>query len=202
MDATKDASDPEEDGIPQFGLRWLSRADSEKHAGMVRAARRIHTTGRRVVALVPATPSIGIAGLGLHLAHAFSDLGIVPVSFVDANTQAPALSELASEAFAGSAGLVDITVARGIRVTTSVGPARAGLALPELERKLAELSETSRYVLVDATGFRELGEHLRLYEVVDGVLIVAESGRTADSVVRQYYSEVPAARIMGVLLVG
>jgi hypothetical protein len=86
--------------------------------------------------------------------------------------------------------------------TASRAPAGAGEAVPALARLLLEGVDLFRHVLVDLTGFDLLGEHASAAACMDGVILVGQAHLTRERHILRYAEELPAGRLLGVLLVG
>ena len=55
---------------------------------------------------------------------------------------------------------------------------------------------------MDLTGFDHLGEHFSAMVALDGIIVVARSGRTFGTTLEAWMREIPAERILGILLTG
>ena len=189
--------------LAQLGVDPVPQRANARFA-LVQTARRLWQTGHRVVGLLPATPAVATMGLALQLAKALSDLNAGTVAVIDANPQKPALAKLAPEPSASTgAAFVELRLQDSpIVVTTRPrGLESPTGTLEELARVVAAQREQAVLTLLDLTGFRELGEHLDAYQLADGVVIVAHTGKTPERAVARCSREIPAAVNLGVLLI-
>ena len=152
--------------------------------------------------LLPATDRVAATGLALQLARALRDLGITPVAVLDAHPERPALSRLIPDAASQPAGFLELSLGEGIVITTRAQPVTGQDASPlELARVVNEHRERYRLTLLDLAGFREFGQHLDAFDLVDGVLIVAHAGKTQERAVILAERELPERVNLGVLLI-
>jgi hypothetical protein len=188
--------------LSSFGIRPLSAADGDVHFAVLRMARQLAMTERKVIGLLPATPQVGVAGLGVQLALAMVQLNLAPIAWVDAHPKLPAYTGLVAEDLRNSEGFVSLMAADGLVISTRATPVRRnGSGNETLQQVLLSHRQRFKHVLLDLTGFRELGEHLWAFDLVDGVLLVAQVGKTAEWSVEQCHREIPPAASLGVLLV-
>lgn len=175
----------------------------EAYAEFFRAARKLRTLNLKVVALIPADDRVAIPPVALQLALALSHAADQTVNVLDANTRHPALTQLASklEERTQRRGLITTWIAERVTVTTPPGALR-GLNLVELEETLERDRRRYGFVLIDFTGFDKLGEHVRAFQIVDGVLIVARTDHTKERDLLKIHGEVPREKSLGVLLIG
>ncbi|HWE31006.1 MAG TPA: hypothetical protein VHB97_23525 [Polyangia bacterium] len=182
---------------------WLEESETAAlRVDCIPLARRIKTSGRRIVALLPASPDIGVMAVGMQLGLALVESSNTTAAYVDANVRWPGISEIA----VGSRPDDDesLFATRWLRgqlaVLTPQRAAEAGAGVPQLARVIQHSTEIFSHVVVDLTGFKTLGEHLAAFEMVDGVIIVARAGRTTDDELLRLNHEVPRVLNMGVLL--
>jgi hypothetical protein len=187
----------------------VAAADSPVRIECTRAAQRILRHGCKTVGLMPASAQVGVVGAGLNIAVAMAELTGSTIAYVDANLRWPALPQLVgkgaeedpSDPTAGSAfstkwlrGDVALLVPKARAVNAS------GLAA--LARVLVSAQEVFACCLVDLTGWRRLGEHLTAFTLLDGLVTVAHKGLTTEDDLLQLSHELPAARSLGVVLLG
>jgi hypothetical protein len=194
-----------DDRLSQLGIEVIDdRRDPRVRAECMRIARRLRDSGRRVIGLLPATPRVGIPGVAVQLGVALVDLSGATVAYVDANVRWPAMSEVALAA--PRAAEDDVFATRWLHRSLAVLAPRtaqaAGAGIPELARVIEQGGELFQHVLVDLTGLDRLGEHLAAMALCQGVVVVAEAGRTHERELVRAEAEVTEDRRMGVLLVG
>ena len=175
----------------------------EAYAELFRAARKLRSLRLKAIALIPADDRVAIPPVAIQLALALSHAADQTVNVLDANTRHPALSQLASklEERTQRRGFITTWIAERVTVTTPPGRL-AGLNLVELEETLDRDRQRYGFVLIDFTGFEKLGEHVRAFQIVDGVLIVARTGRTKERDLLARHADVPEEKSLGVLLIG
>ncbi|MGE0320666.1 MAG: hypothetical protein AB7K71_08700 [Polyangiaceae bacterium] len=175
----------------------------EAYAEFFRAARKLRSLRLKAIALIPADDRVAIPPVAIQLALALSHAADQTVNVLDANTRHPALSQLASklEERTQRRGFITTWIAERVTVTTPPGRL-AGLNLVELEETLDRDRQRYGFVLIDFTGFEKLGEHVRAFQIVDGVLIVARTGRTKERDLLARHADVPEEKSLGVLLIG
>ncbi|MEZ4369883.1 MAG: hypothetical protein R3B07_03630 [Polyangiaceae bacterium] len=175
----------------------------EAYAEFFRAARKLRSLRLKTIALIPADDRVAIPPVAIQLALALSHAADQTVNVLDANTRHPALSQLASklEERTQRRGFITTWIAERVTVTTPPGRL-AGLNLVELEETLDRDRQRYGFVLIDFTGFEKLGEHVRAFQIVDGVLIVARTGRTKERDLLARHADVPEEKSLGVLLIG
>ncbi len=190
--------------LDSLGIPPISPGETpEAYAEFFRAARKLRTLGLKTIALIPADDRVAIPPVAIQLSLALSHAADQTVNVLDANTRHPALTQLASklEERTQRRGFITTWIADRVTVTTPPGPL-AGLNLVELEETLQRDRERYGFVLIDFTGFDKLGEHVRAYQIVDGVLIIARTGKTKERDLLEKHVDVPAEKNLGVLLIG
>lgn len=174
------------------------------HAECVRAARRLKEAGGRAIGLLPASSEVAVLPVGIQLASALTELTGGAVAYVDANARWPALSReewrsLPEELVAGFAVR---RVGPLIRLLTPHAEGGAGAGVVLLDALLGEDGDHYARLLVDLTGFRELGDHLAAIRSLDGVVIVARAGHTREADLLKLNHALAPEKNLGVLLVG
>ena len=200
-------------------LRDRDRADDEalralgidpltdpRHAGaraeLVRVARRLRARERKAIGLLPATREVGVVATGVQLGLALVELTGAPIAFVDANARWPALGAIGREAKGDRAVFATRWLHGTLALLTPRRAPAAGGAVPDLERIVGEGREMFAHLLVDLTGFEELGEHLAAIDLLDGVVVVAEARATREQALLDLARDLPAELDLGVLLIG
>lgn len=162
-------------------------------------ARRLRELRVRTVALVPAMEDVAVPGVALHLGRALAGTSVRPVAVVDAMGSwiGPRPARVGE--------------ARGLLVTSWLEESLALLspsgvapmaALRQLEGLLASEGATFEHLVLDLTGFRDLGQQLGACELVEAVLLVARCGATRTRGVMRRLRELSGTRCLGVLLTG
>lgn len=190
--------------LGSLGIPAVNPGDSPAaYAELFRAARQLRTLDRRAIALIPADDRVAVPPIAIQLALALSHASDRTVNVLDANTRHPALSQLASklEERTQRRGFITTWIAERVTVTTPPA-ARPGLNLAELEETLARDRQRYGFLLIDFTGFQRLGEHIRAFQIVDGVLLVARTGRTRERDLLRCHADIPDDKNLGVLLLG
>ena len=199
----------EQQRLRSTGIEVLvAEEDTQMRFECLRAAQRLHRSGCTTIGLVPASAEVGVVGVGVNLALALAELTGSTVGYVDANQRWPALARfvdgLAKDTDSEAAfsthwmrGNVALLVPR-----TPRGRGVAGSELKALSQALDSAREPFARCLVDLTGFARLGEHLHAFALLDGVVIVAQAGLTNEEELLALKEELPAKRLLGVLLVG
>ena len=168
----------------------------------VPVARQIKTAERRIIGLLPASADIGVIAVGVQLGLALVEVANATAAYVDANVRWPAISQTS----VGSRPDEDESMfatrwLRGqLALLTPPRVGEAGAGVPQLARVIQHSIELFSHVVVDLTGFKQLGEHLAAFEMVDGVIIVARGGRTTEDELLRLDREVPRQLKLGVLL--
>jgi hypothetical protein len=188
-------------------LESLGIALEEDEAARVRAdcipiARRIAAARRRVVALMPASPDVGVMAVGVQLGLALVETSNATAAYVDANLRWPGISQiLVGERREDDESMFATRWLRGqLALLTPPRAGEAGAGVPQLFRVIEHSIEIFSHVIVDLTGFKALGEHLAAFEMVDAVIVVARAGHTTDDELLRLNHEVPRRLNLGVLL--
>ncbi|MGZ3430048.1 MAG: hypothetical protein ACXVDD_17115 [Polyangia bacterium] len=185
-----------------LGIHLDEAAAAALRADCIPVASRIKTAGRRVVGLLPASADIGVMAIGIQLGLALVEVANATAAYVDANVRWPAIAQIVvgtrrddDESMFATRWL------RGqLALLTPPRAGEAGAGLPQLARVIQHSIEIFEHVVVDLTGFKQLGEHLAAIEMVDGVIVVARAGRTTEEELVHLGVEIPSYLNLGVLL--
>ena len=177
-------------------------SDGEAYAAVVRIARKLVSTDSRVIGLAPADDRVAVPPVAVRLAFGLTALGVAPVSVIDANTRFPAFAELVPPHAHNEGNYFRVVIDKNLWLLTPALEVRQGQEIPSLKAVLDTCLLEASMLLVDLTGYRQLGEHLKAYDLMDGILMLAASGRTREGAIKRSSDEVPQARQLGVLLVG
>ena len=152
-------------------------------AELVRAVRRLHLSGRRTIGVLPMSDVIAMPDILLRLAAALAE---------------------------GFAGRVDVLTARDVGPVAMLpggsrlrgSPDADARARPArwLIEEIAATPEDVGGLLVDLSGLVARGEHADVIAALDGVAVLAESGRLSEKDLAWLRREVPHDRMLGVLL--
>jgi len=206
------ASNPES-LLASVGISLVSsQSHPQVYAELFRAARRLRETGRTTVGLLPSGPRVAVPPVAIGLASALADLAQGAVAVVDANTRLPALGALAALAPSGSScppeaasaegGFATAWIRDGLAVLTMAQARPGGLDLALVESAVRQATSSFAHVLVDLTGFAPEGQHWGAFELLDGVLVVAQTAVSREAEMVTRCQELPRELDLGVLLVG
>lgn len=187
--------------LEALGLRLDEDELEVLRTDCVPVARRIARAGKKIVGLLPASRDVGIVAVGLQLGLALGELTNGTVAYADANIRWPALAHVAPNARAGDETMFATRWLRGqLALLTPARIGQAGAGVPQLARVIQHASELFAHVLVDLTGFKELGEHLAAIDMMDAVVVVARAGRTTEHELLRLNHDLPRHLNIGVLL--
>ena len=190
--------------LEPLGITIVDGNQPELHAACVRAARLLRFTGRRAIGLLPASSEVAVLPVGIQLCGALTQLCGATIAYVDANPRWPALplEALRSMPATYAGGFAVRWIGPHLALLTPHGERAAGAGVVLLDQLLGECAATYEHLIVDLTGFRELGEHLTAIRSLDGVVVVARAGFTHEADLLKLNHALPADRNLGVLLVG
>jgi len=158
-------------------------------------ARRLQHAERGAIALVPVPPEVDTRTAVLNLARALVRVGAERVAIVDAASRWPVGPEDPSEDA--------IFTRRQVEGIPVLAPRVAGAAaMAALKRLLESRVRPFRHLLVDLSGLEAQGEHLAAAALSDGVVLVAEAGRTREADLEAVRRELMPSQLVGVVLVG
>jgi hypothetical protein len=196
-------ADPDAEALRALGIDPLTDgASSAARAELARVARRLRASGRKLIGLLPASRGVGVVATGVQLGLQMAQLTGAPIAFVDANARWPVLSEIQRDAPADRAVFATRWLHGTLALLTPRRVGAAGGGVRDLERIVEEGREMFAHVLVDLTGFEELGEHLAAVDLLDGVVVVAAARETREQDLLRLARELPEELDLGVLLVG
>jgi hypothetical protein len=200
-----DSSETTDDALlASIGIRLDGSELGEVRAACAPIARRIHSSGVRVVGFVPSDERVAVPPLLVHLGLALCDLTGATVAVVDANVRYPGLGALARGQRTDHDDSVFTTrwLRGSLALLSPPRVERAGEVVPQLARALLEGAELFAHVLVDLTGFELLGEHASAAACMDAVALVGRAHRTHERELVMLADLMPHGRFLGVLLVG
>ncbi|HEU4538847.1 MAG TPA: hypothetical protein VFS00_32230 [Polyangiaceae bacterium] len=184
---------------------WLNpERDYGPYAELLRVARRLRDGRRRTVAFLPSDDAVPVTDVALQVGRALGNVVRAPVGFVDANTRRPQLNGLVLVPPAeGWRGFQAARVDEWLTILTPFGcQGDAGLDLALIAHTVKHECSPFKHVMVDLTGFEREGEHFSAIDLADGVVVVAEAGRTHERDVLKSHQQASGERDLGVLLVG
>lgn len=195
---------PEEVTLEALGIRLDERELEALRADCIPMARRIAHAQKRIIGLLPASPDVGIVAVGVQLGLALTEVSNGTVAYADANLRWPAISQIAVGTRPGeNESLFATRWLRGhLALLTPPRAGDAGAGVPQLARIIQHGAELFAHVVVDLTGFKELGEHLAAVDMMDAVVVVARAGRTREIELLRLDHELPRPLNFGVLLTG
>jgi len=171
------------------------------HTECARLVRRMRERLVHTLGLMPAADDVAVPAVAIELGRALADKRGNVVGVIDALGGwrcAPALIESAARSD-------NLPVKSWVLPNLALITPRArgvGAMLQELAGMLLEQAVAFSDMVVDLTGVNHLGEQLSAFDLLDGVAVVARSGRTTTQEIRRLLSEIPARRGLGVLLTG
>ncbi|MBW2734252.1 MAG: hypothetical protein JRH20_17830 [Deltaproteobacteria bacterium] len=159
------------------------------------------------IGLWPADEKVGIPPLAVHVGLALAQLSSSTVAFVDANLRWPAtraleqqgdlMGEKDSDQSYRTLWLRDMLA---LLIPREVG--RAGESMAALASALYAGRDLFGHMLVDLTGFERIGDHLNVVDLLNGVAIVATTGKVREHRLLEMERQLPEHRRAGVILVG
>lgn len=163
-----------------------------------RIAGLVARLGVRSIGLLPADDAVGVPVVAVRLAHALAEIGGGIAGVLDA--QGTWVSP-APPAAAPSPRVVQTRLAPHVLLFTH-RPVAGGEVQKELRAVLTGDAGSCPWLVCDLTGLERSGEHLEAMAMLDGVAVVARAGRTTSLQLATRMRDVPAAKNLGVVLVG
>ena len=179
----------------------IERDASPTYAEVVRVARVLQRTGCRVFGMLPAGANVPVPPLALRLAVALQELSGADTAVVDGNLRWP--STLLSEGTGPRHLLFHSLWLRpevALIAPRQEGPPGAGV--PQLRLMLHATIEQFAQIVIDLTGYMELGDHVEAIDLTDGVILVGRAGKTKESELVRRSAALPESKRLGVVLVG
>jgi hypothetical protein len=165
-----------------------------------RLARLVQESGASTLGLAPAGDDVAVAGAAVKLARALASARRRPVFVVDAlGSWGPGATTTVEAGDDGSAAPTWLIADLGVITLRAPHPS---LALARLKECVARTLAVRLTLVVDLTGFDQLGERPAAFELLDAAVVVARSGRTTTRQIRNALQDVPEGRALGVLLTG
>ena len=197
-----DSADSAEVTLEALGIRLDDADVLALRDDCIPIARRLVHARKKVVGLLPASGRVGVTAVGVQLGLATVEVSGTPTAYVDANVRWPAISQIVVGTRADDdESLFATRWLRGsLALLTPPSAGDAGAGLPQLARVIQTGGELFAHVLVDLTGFKQLGEHLAAIEMMDAVVVVARAGLTREGDLLRIDQELPPGRSLGVLI--
>lgn len=189
--------------LAALGLDLEDEAQQGVRTDCIPLARRLARADKRIIGLLPASPAIGILAVGVQLGLALTEVATGAIGYTDANIRWPAISRLVASLEPEDDSLLAVRWL-GARLALLSPPCAgdAGAGVPQLARTIQSSVDRFTHLLVDLTGFKELGEHLAAIDMMDAVVVVARAGLTRETDLLRLDFELPRALNFGVVLTG
>ena len=177
--------------------------DPNAYAEILRISRCLRHTGHRCIGFVPADDSAGAAALAVQIALASSRLYEGFANVLDANFVYPQFGNLPtfSDVPVDALGLRTVWIAERLTLSTP-GKLTSTLVFADIIRAIERAKNRYDCVFVDLTGVARWGVHHSVYDLVDGVAVVAVTRKTVERDILDCSDEIPPERRLGVILVG
>lgn len=191
--------------LAQAGIPLVGDDDAPGvRAECMRVARRLAASGMRSFGLIPINDRAAVPPVAIQLGVALMDLSGATVAYVDANTAWPAMP--IADATAETRLFEDEPFSlrwlfRSLALVVPRVATSAGDAVPKLEWALGDGGSLFKHILVDLTGFDQLGEREAALDLVDGVILVAHPKQTTEREILKARDILDPERILGALLV-
>lgn len=198
----------QEDILHALGIPRLDPDEApELYAELYRIARRVREAERTVVGLLPTGPTVAVAPMAVVLGFALADACEGAVAVVDANTRWPVLTDLKTpkDEKSKKSGFRTTWLANFLAVMTPMeaqAQTTVGMRLEGLDHLLRYETRGFMHMLLDLTGFEVAGEHWGMLEALDGLLLVGHPGVTHERDLMRLHDDIPAGKVLGVVLVG
>ena len=165
-----------------------------------RMARLVRESLASTVGLAPAWDDVAVPAPAMELARALASMSDRPVGVVDALGSWGCASELTG----GSNG--DGTPATSQLLDNlaliTLRPPDPYASLGSLKGWVVREAAVYGHLVVDLTGFEDVGERRAAFNLLDAAVVVARCGRTTIRQVEDALRDVPEGRGLGVLLTG
>lgn len=188
------------DELRAAGIELAADRDRPALPECTRLARRMRERRVRAIGLAPAADDVAVPAVAIELGRALAATGATLVGVFDAQGSWPAARALV-EADHGEGPLATSWLLDNLALLTPRA-LRPGAALDRLRDVVADQVSAPDHLVVDLTGFDHLGEHLAAFQLLDGVAVVARSGRTTTRQIERWLRDLPGGRGLGVLLTG
>lgn len=176
----------------------------EIYSEIVRVARKLHMSGRKIVGFWPASPTVAIPPLLSLVGQALAEITSLPIAMIDANIRWPGVVSAEGEAAkdANESLFTKLTIGENIVLfmPARIGPEGAGV--PQLRLLIQRIRSRYHYVLVDLTGFDKIGEHLNAIEITEGIYIVGRARESMEYDYLRIHYQIPQEQNLGVILQG
>ncbi len=169
-----------------------------------RIARRLRAPGYAPIGLAPAGPDVAVPPVGIQIASVFVDLTGASAAYVDAFGRIPTRAWSTPDGSRGPCNTLPTSrwLRDGLAIVTPAAawsPRHRALAG---KRAVREVERGFRHIVVDLSGFDELGERDEIVDSLRSVVIVAAARRTTEDALLAAVEGVPPAKRAGAVLVG
>jgi hypothetical protein len=152
--------------------------------------------------MTPVDENAAVPPIAVQLGVALMELGGSTVAYLDANTRYPALTPTGSgDDPDGTGAFSTHWLFESLALLTPKKHARAVDAVAQLEQALSEGAQLFEYVLVDLTGFEQLGELEEALDLVEHLILVVSAGRSRERDLIDFQLRLADQPILGTLLV-
>jgi hypothetical protein len=166
-----------------------------------RLARLLRARSVRALGLAPCDDRTAVPAVSIELARALAAAGARPAAVMDAAGSWSCAGDLVGRAPPDGPLLATSWLQADLAVLTPRAPLPRA-AVPRLRICLGGESATFGHLVVDLTGFEQAGDQLAAFDLLDGVVVVARSGRATARQIERRLRDVPGDRRLGVLLTG
>ncbi len=171
-----------------------------RYVELLHIACRVRDLGLRAIGLVPASLEAHVPALGIQVAVVMADICDGTVAYVDANPRHPAFSALLPSGIDGCCGFAELALADRLVLVTLLRVPADARDLTAVEAEILHRRDEYTCMLVDLTGYEELGELPRALAWMQGVLVVAQAGETTQADLLACHRVIPKSLALGVIL--
>lgn len=165
-------------------------------------ARRMRELQLGTLGLLPACDAAAVPAVAIELGRAVAQSSVGIVGVLDGDGSWPCAAALIELTAAGEERLAATHwLGENLALLTPRADG-ARTALDRLGLVLAQEGPAFHHLIVDLTGFDHRGDHLAAAALLDGVVLVARSGRTTRQDVRRLERDLEGGPALGVLLTG
>ncbi len=170
-------------------------------AECARLARRMRERLVHRIGLLPAADDVGVPSIAIELGRALADKSASSVGVVDAHGSWACARGLTGDAPPDGTLMATSWVTDNLAVLTP-RIFDAGAMLGQLHSAVVENAVGFSDLVVDLTGFDHLGDQLAAFDLLEGIALVARSGRTTTRQIQRGLRDIPEWSCLGVLLTG
>lgn len=156
--------------------------------------------GYKLIGLVPVDASVAIPPLAIQLGRSLVGLCGAAIGIIDATATWPTFETTHTSGHVQS--LFSATWIDDSLAILSPRTFDAGAMLRNIGMALEAEAAIFAVLIVDMTGFDQMGEHLAAIALMDGLIPVARAGSSRDDRIARWLRDIPADRNLGILLTG